>query len=77
MLAIISTLSGLLQPFLELLQSTESMRDLVLLDFVHLGIAIEISFWLGVLMVGLGETYVLPSYSNIGSHPKYDQHCRL
>ena len=47
-LAIMSTLSGLLQPLLELLQGTESMRDLVLLDFVHLGVAIEVSFWLGV-----------------------------
>jgi hypothetical protein len=42
------------------------MRDLVLLNFVHLGIARVVSDGLEGMV---SEAYVWPSYSNIGSHP--------
>jgi hypothetical protein len=50
------------------------MRDLVLLHFVHLGITRVVSNGLEAAMVS--ETYVLPSYSNIGSHPVESQHVK-
>ena len=42
------------------------MRDLVLLNFVHLGIARVVSDGSEGMV---SEAYVWPSYSNIGSHP--------
>lgn len=42
------------------------MRDLVLLNFVHLGIARVVSDGLERMVC---EAHVWPSYSNIGSHP--------
>jgi len=43
------------------------MRDLILLDFVHLGIPTTVSnLWDREILSG---THVSPSYSNIGSQP--------
>jgi hypothetical protein len=48
------------------------MRDLVLLHLVHLGITRVVSNGSEGAMVF--EAHVLPSYSNIGSHPVERQH---
>lgn len=61
----------LLQPRLELLERFEAMRDLVLLDLVHLGIPADVSWVLE--RCGM-RTHVLPSYSKIGSQPITSEH---
>jgi len=58
---------GILQPYLQLLQCLEAMRDLVLLFLVHFGIPKELSKT--VRCPSRQKTYVCPSYSKIGSQP--------
>jgi hypothetical protein len=58
------------QPLLELLQSLETMRDLVLLGLIHLGVPVAASQPLPISKGVVCMAYVLPSYSNIGSQPR-------
>jgi hypothetical protein len=55
-----------LEPSLQLFQCLEAMRDLVLLNLVHLSIPVIVSI---VAIESWGMAYVWPSYSKIGSQP--------